>query len=89
MGGPNLDMQYDAFLGGENKLPKLPALTLMDTGASHCFVESKLVKQLQLQVTPSPVHDVLLADGTKSTLSGVCTFTICGQGMQTSECIRR
>jgi len=48
-----------------------PTMLLIDSGASHNFISTELVKQLGLHVEPTPTYNVRLGDGHKKKQVGV------------------
>lgn len=54
-------------------------LTMIDSGASHCFISSQIAQMLHLLIDVAAQFDVVLGDGTWVSSQSVCTairFTI-------------
>jgi len=81
--GSGLAMEFDVFLGTGKLPPSLPATALLDSGATHCFIESAYVQKLKLPVTPSTTQNIILADGSSSALLGTVDIVVCIQGVVT------
>lgn len=47
-------------------------LVLIDSGASHNFISTRLVEELGLKVEETPPYKVCLGDGQKKTTQGCC-----------------
>lgn len=47
-------------------------LTMIDSGASHCFITDQVVQQLGLLVDPSPAFSVVLGNGQQISTRGQC-----------------
>ncbi|XP_057794044.1 uncharacterized protein LOC131010514 [Salvia miltiorrhiza] len=47
-------------------------LTMIDSGASHCFISETVASSLQLPVEPTSTQTVVLSDGSRVHITGVC-----------------
>ncbi|XP_057766739.1 uncharacterized protein LOC130987132 [Salvia miltiorrhiza] len=50
----------------------LKLLTMIDSGASHCFISETVAASLQLPVEPTSTQTVVLGDGSRVHITGVC-----------------
>ena len=73
--------EFEDVLGGG---PKHPGTALMDSGATHCFIDHRLVSRHSLPVMRAQMHSTHLADGSVSSIEGTCTFALCLQGVITT-----
>lgn len=48
-------------------------LVLIDSGASHNFISTRLVEELGLTVEETPSYKVCLGDGQRKTTQGCCS----------------
>ena len=81
VGSGGVLMQFDVFLGGGKQPPVLPCSALLDSGATHCFIEQQLADSLKVTLLPSPLRSISLADGSSSPLTGTCSIIMSIQGV--------
>ncbi|CAA0825193.1 Eukaryotic aspartyl protease family protein [Striga hermonthica] len=55
-----------------SRLENLKLLTMVDSGASHCFISERVVDKLGLHVEPSPTYSVMLGNGQRISSQGLC-----------------
>lgn len=62
----------------ERLVNKQPVKNLLDSGSTHNFIDSRLVKQLGWQPQHTKSFDVMIANGEKSKKSGLLQECILG-----------
>jgi len=82
--GVNHTMTFDTFIGGGKCPPTVPIKTLIDTGASHCFIDSNTTAQLKIPVSTTSLNTTALANGSHTKIRGIVTLNVCIQGVLTT-----
>lgn len=55
-----------------SRMGEFKLLTMIDRGASHCFISEQVACALQLTIDPTSVLTVVLGDGSRACISSIC-----------------
>jgi len=86
--GANHTMIFRATMGSGSTPPMIPVKILVDSGASHSFIDHAQYVKLKVPLTNSvDLTSTVMANGTHTPILGTCKINICIQGVVTRHSV--